>query len=107
MGRTKTEKESPRTWTPAEKLRVVATADGLSDADLGSSLRHERINEQELVEEGEADTAVLSTGKPKKTKAEPRGSEDKKASGRAPAPHVRSPRSTAPGALCGARKMQP
>lgn len=67
----KTTKKSPRTWTPAEKLRVIAAAEGLSDEQLGELLRREGIHEQQLVEWREAATAALSSGRPKKAQPSP------------------------------------
>lgn len=78
MASKKTEKKSPRTWTPAEKLRVVAAADGLGDEDLGEFLRREGIHEQQLVEWREAATAALSGSKPKKAQPSPEAQRIKK-----------------------------
>ena len=66
MASKKNEKKSPRDWTPLEKLRVVAAAEGLKAEQLGEFLRREGIHEQQLDEWREAATAALSAGKPRR-----------------------------------------
>ena len=46
--RNKTKPPSRRTWTPAEKLRVVAAAEQLADEQIGELLRREGLHEGDL-----------------------------------------------------------
>ena len=67
---------SPRQWTPEEKLRVVLEASGLSEKDLGAFLRRKGLHGAQLDEWStaamEAAHAALSaTKKPSRRKASP------------------------------------
>jgi transposase len=50
-----------KTWTVAEKLRVLAAAQGLQDEALGALLRREGLHEAELMAWGDAAAGVLGT----------------------------------------------
>ena len=63
---------SPRQWTPEEKLRVVLEASGLSEKDLGAFLRRKGLHGAQLDEWLAAAHAALSaTKKPSRRKASP------------------------------------
>jgi len=63
---------SPRQWTPEEKLRVVLEASGLSEKDLGAFLRRKGLHGAQLDEWRTAAHAALSaTKKPSRRKASP------------------------------------
>lgn len=66
MATKKTNPKSPRNWTPAEKLRVVAAAQDLDDEKLGEFLRREGVHKEQLDQWREAATAALQAGKPRK-----------------------------------------
>ena len=67
---------SPRQWTPEEKLRVVLEASGLSEKDLGAFLRRNGVHGAQLegwrtaAMEG-AQAALSATKKPSRRKASP------------------------------------
>ncbi len=52
-------------WTGAEKLRVLATAQGLSEHELGAFLRREGLHEAELLARRVAAEAALGEGGPR------------------------------------------
>jgi len=66
MASKKTTPKSPRDWTPAEKLRVVAAAQDLDDENLGEFLRREGLHKEQLDQWREAATAALQAAKPRK-----------------------------------------
>jgi transposase-like protein len=63
--------KSTRSWTPEEKLRVVAAASSLSDEELGAFLRQEGLHEAHLTEWRQAAQAALGTQKKRKASASP------------------------------------
>ena len=70
------ESRSTRRWTFEEKLRAVAAASTLSDAELGAFLRREGLHEAQLAEwRSLAEAALTSPKKPKRSGPSP---EDKK-----------------------------
>lgn len=70
------EPKSPRSWTFEEKLRTVAEASTLSEAELGAFLRREGLHEAQLAEWRGLAEAALST--PKKSRRPGRSPEAKK-----------------------------
>jgi transposase-like protein len=52
--------KSPRAWSPAEKLKLVAKAEGLSGPELGALLRQEGVHEAQLQEWRRAAEEALS-----------------------------------------------
>ena len=67
-GNKKTKTGSRRTWSPAEKLRVVVEAGQLSDEELGALLRREGLHQSDLLAFREEALAGMS---PKATKRGP------------------------------------
>lgn len=57
-----TKKKSKKTWTGAEKLRVLTEVAGLSESDLGALLRREGLHEARLAEWRQAAEAALAEG---------------------------------------------
>jgi len=53
------QKKGKKTWTGAEKLRVLTAAAGLSESDLGALLRREGLHETQLAEWRQAAEAAL------------------------------------------------
>ena len=56
------EKKSKKTWTGAEKLRVLTEAAGLSESDLGALLRREGLHETQLMEWRRSAESALGEG---------------------------------------------
>ncbi len=67
----KTPKQGRRTWTPAEKLRVVQQAAQLSDDELGVLLRREGVHASQLDEWTEAvkSASLAALTPPKRSRA--------------------------------------
>lgn len=61
--------QSPRHWTTEHKLRVLAEASQLSDAELGSFLRREGLHQAQLVEWRRLLEAALESPKAPKRNA--------------------------------------
>ena len=53
------QKKGKKTWTGAEKFRVLTAAAGLSEGDLGALLRREGLHETQLTEWRQAAEAAL------------------------------------------------
>jgi transposase len=60
---------SPREWTPEEKLRVVSEASQLEQKDLGAFLRREGLHEAQLQEWTRAAVASLGAPRPNTRRA--------------------------------------
>lgn len=71
MGSKNEKKKSPRDWSAAEKLRVVAAAEGLTDEQLGEFLRREGVHEKQLDEWREAATTALEASRPRRAQPSP------------------------------------
>lgn len=68
-----------RTWTPADKLRLVLEASKLSDEDLGALLRREGLHQAQLDEWIEqANAAVLAGFSPPKRSSRTKSPEKKR-----------------------------
>jgi len=65
-----------KTWTPAEKLRILAAAHQLNDDELGALLRSEGVHEATLRQWQEAATAALAA--PRKARGNKKSPEAKK-----------------------------
>ena len=56
------ERKGKKTWTGAEKLRVLTEAAGLSESDLGALLRREGLHETQLMEWRRSAESALGEG---------------------------------------------
>lgn len=74
MSKDKKKRKSRRRWTPAERLRVVLAAEGLSADDLGALLRREGLHSRDLERWREQALVGLQsdTGKGKETEEQRR-----------------------------------
>ena len=60
-----------KSWTGAEKLRVLTEAAGLSESDLGALLRREGLHEAQLAEWRQVAEAALAEGQLTRGRAKP------------------------------------